>query len=128
MLTVLAKEKTLLRYAYALALATVIGISTMPAAAEEVEDKAPVFTEEFLNDPAVLAKGRDIWHEQCQHCHGKNAYPGKAPRLKPRKYTPDFVYRRVTKGFRGMPSWVDVYDRQERMSVAAWVMNKDFSN
>lgn len=106
-----------------------LGITAGLAPADEgAADAAPKFTEEFLNDPEVLARGQAIWEEQCQHCHGKNAYPGKAPRLKPRKYTPDFVYKRVTKGFRGMPSWVEVYDEQERMSVAAWVMNKNFSN
>lgn len=118
----------LLRPASALAALALIGVLAATAMAGETEEAAPQFTEEFLNDPAVLAKGQGIWEEQCQFCHGKNAYPGKAPKLKPRKYTPDFVYRRVTKGFRGMPSWAEVYDRDERMAVAAWVKSKNFSN
>lgn len=118
----------MLRPATAIAVLALIAAAAAPAFAGESEEGEPAFTKEFLNDPEVLAKGKEIWEEQCQHCHGKNAYPGKAPRLKPRKYTPEFVYGRVTKGFRGMPSWVDVYNRQERMSVAAWVKSKDFSN
>jgi len=106
----------------------VIGILAAPAMAGGSEEEAPQFTEEFLNDPAILAKGQEIWEEQCQFCHGKNAYPGKAPKLKPRKYTPDFVYKRVTRGFKGMPAWDEVYNQEERMSVAAWVKSKDFSN
>jgi mono/diheme cytochrome c family protein len=119
---------TLLRSATAIAAIALLGALTAPAMADGTEDDQPVFTEEFLNDPAVLARGKEIWEEQCQFCHGKNAYPGKAPRLKPRKYTPDFVYKRVTKGYRGMPSWAEVYNHEERMSVAAWVKSKDFSN
>lgn len=117
-----------MRPSSALAALALIGVLAAPAMAGETEEEAPKFTEEFLSDPAVLAKGQEIWEEQCQFCHGKNAYPGKAPKLKPRKYTPDFVYRRVTKGFRGMPSWSEVYDQDERMAVTAWVKGKDFSN
>ena len=118
----------MLRPATTIAALTLIGILAAPAIAGGTEDGQPAFTEEFMNDPAVVATGQEIWADQCQFCHGKNAYPGKAPKLKPRKYTPEFVYKRVTKGFKGMPGWEDVYNDQERMSVAAWVMNKDFSN
>lgn len=116
------------RFSSALASLAVIGVLAAPAIAGGTEDGQPVFTEEFMNDQEVIAKGQEIWVEQCQFCHGKNAYPGKAPKLKPRKYTPEFVYKRVTKGFKGMPAWEDVYNDQERMSVSAWIMNKDFSN
>ncbi|HET6467362.1 MAG TPA: cytochrome c [Geminicoccaceae bacterium] len=96
--------------------------------AETAEVAPPVeFTEEFLHDPEVFEVGREIWTDQCAHCHGRNAYPGKAPRLRPRTYTPDFVYQRVTKGFRGMPPWEDVYDEHERMAVVAYVMSRRFS-
>lgn len=118
----------MLRFATTAAALMLLGILAVPALADGNEEAKSAFTEEFLNNPEVLAKGREIWEEQCQFCHGKNAYPGKAPRLKPRKYTPDFVYGRVTKGFKGMPSWEEIYSEEERMSVAAWVMNKDFSN
>lgn len=117
-----------MRYWNILAVLALIGLSAVPVLADGAEEEAPKFTDEFVNDPAILARGKEIWEEQCQFCHGKNAYPGKAPRLKPRKYTLEFVYKRVTKGFKGMPSWEEVYSEQDRMSVAAWVKNKDFSN
>ncbi len=118
----------MLRPSNALAALVLFGVLAAPALAGGSGEKAPQFTEDFLNDAEVLAMGQEIWADQCQFCHGKNAYPGKAPKLKPRKYTPEFVYKRVTKGFKGMPAWEDVYSDEERMSVAAWVMNKDFSN
>ena len=87
----------------------------------------PEFSDAFLKDPEVLALGERIWKEQCRHCHGRDAYPGKAPKLKPHRYTPAFVYHRVTYGFRGMPSWKEVYDRKERMAVTAYVLSKRFA-
>lgn len=116
------------RYATALAALALIGALVAPAVAGGAEGGEVAFTGEFLNDPENIARGKEIWGDQCKFCHGKTAYPGKAPRLKPRKYTPEFVYKRVTKGFKGMPPWEEVYDRQERMSIVAWVMSKSFSN
>ena len=38
---------------------------------------------------------------------------GKAPKLQPRNYKPEFVWDRVHNGFRGMPSWKAVYEPNE---------------
>ena len=118
----------MLRSATAFASLVLISVMAASATAGGTGDAQPAFTEEFMNNPDNIAKGQEIWVEQCKFCHGKTAYPGKAPRLKPRKYTPEFVFKRVTKGFKGMPGWEDTYDEVERMSVTAWVMSKDFSN
>lgn len=88
---------------------------------------APAITPEILADAENIKVGEQIWHEQCGHCHGAKAYPGKAPKLRPKKYTPEFVYDRVTNGFRGMPPWVDVYNEEERLSIVAYVLSKEFS-
>ena len=101
----------------------------VPATSAQTEGSHPPipFTEEFLADEHNIHEGREVWEEQCQHCHGKKAYPGKAPKLQPRRYKPDFVYRRVTDGFRKMPSWKDVYSDEERMQVTAYVLSPKFS-
>ena len=98
------------------AAAALIGLGVSVATVQGAEP-APEFTEEILNDPKVIEAGRALWQDQCRHCHGKSAYPGKAPKLKPRRYKPDFVYDRITNGFRKMPAWKDVYSQDERMSV-----------
>ena len=98
-----------------------------PAGEDTGEAEAVVFTEEFLNDPAHQGLGKELWESTCQHCHGSKAYPGKAPKLRPSKYTPEFVYDRVTNGFRKMPPWKDVFSDEERMSVTAYVLSKSFS-
>ena len=85
------------------------------------------FTEDFLHDEANLAAGQAIWEEQCRHCHGAKAYPGKAPKLRPVRYKPDFVYRRVTDGFRKMPAWKDVYTDEERMQITAYILSPKFA-
>ena len=97
------------------------------AAAEEEGDEGPaVFTEAFLQDPAQHAAGKVVW-ETCSGCHGARAYPGKAPKLRPKRYEPDFVFDRVTNGYKKMPSWKDVFTKEERMAVVAYILSKDFS-
>ena len=103
------------------------GTQAQDQPAAEAPEPAPEFTPAFLNDPANAQAGRVIWEEQCASCHGRKAYPGKAPKLQPKRYKPDFVWDRVTNGFRGMPPWKDVYTPEERMQVVAWVMNRKFS-
>lgn len=97
------------------------------AQGEQTPAAAPEFTEEFLNDAEHQAVGQQIWQQQCQHCHGRSAYPGKGPKLKPRRYEPAFVYDRITNGFGKMPAWKDVYSQQERMGIVAYILSKDFS-
>jgi mono/diheme cytochrome c family protein len=84
-------------------------------------------SEEFLGDAENIATGRALWQEQCAMCHGARAYPGKAPKLRPRRYQPDFVYDRITNGFRGMPGWEDVYDEHERKALVAYILSRSFS-
>lgn len=101
-----------------------------PAGAEEERIPAPPeMTRDYLKEPAHIAVGKQVWEEQCKHCHGSSAYPGKAPRLTPRRYRdrPEFVWDRVTNGFRKMPAWKDVYSDEERMGVVAYILSKSFS-
>jgi len=106
----------------------VSGFASPGVSAQEATKFVPVeFTPEYLANPENVALGKEIWFEQCTHCHGYKAYPGKAPKLKPARYKPDFVYKRVTKGFRKMPAWDEVYDEAERMAIVSYVMNKDFT-
>ena len=94
---------------------------------DEAPEPKPEFTEAFMNDEKVLAVGKELWADQCRHCHGAKAYPGKAPKLKPRKYKPGFVFRRITKGFRKMPGWKDVYSFEERKALVAYIKSRKFS-
>lgn len=109
----------------------VLIILTLPLMTTHVnaaDEEEVIFTSQFGSSSENLAIGKEIWDEQCSACHGMRAYPGKAPKLKPSKYKIDFVYKRVTQGFRGMPSWQSVYNQHERMSVAAYVMSPTFNN
>ncbi len=85
------------------------------------------FSEEYLASTTNIDVGGEIWAAQCRHCHGAKAYPGKAPKLKPAKYKPDWVYSRVTDGFRKMPAWKDEYSDDERMKIVAYIMSGSFS-
>jgi len=87
----------------------------------------PEFTEALLNDPEMIARGKDLFIQECRHCHGKNAYPGKAPKLKPKKLSAEDVYLRMSYGWRKMPAWEEVLTQDERVAVTVYVKSKDFS-
>jgi len=80
-----------------------------------------------MSDPANIKSGEALWANQCRHCHGAAAYPGKAPKLKPSLMEPEFVFDRVTNGFQKMPPWKDVFSREERMNVVAYIKSSEFS-
>ncbi|MDQ2090844.1 c-type cytochrome [Marimonas arenosa] len=88
---------------------------------------AQTFSEEFLASAENFEAGKEIWFDQCTHCHGYKAYPGKAPKLKPAKYTPEFVFKRVYKGFKKMPAWHEVYSVDEIRQIVAYVKAPGFS-
>ena len=107
-------------------LAIAIAATTSMAGSKKATPPAPL-DQAYLNDPANIETGKQVWQEQCRHCHGAKSYPGKAPKLKPRRYKADFVYNRITNGFRKMPPWIDIYSDQERMALVAYILSKKFS-
>jgi mono/diheme cytochrome c family protein len=97
-----------------------------PPPAEVPRDPPPAGLADRMKDAALITQGEKLWQDQCTHCHGAKAYPGKAPKLRPRAYTPDFVWDRVHNGFRAMPAWKDVYSPDEIVAVVAYVLSDDF--
>ena len=111
----------------ALAMSLLIGLLAVSTVGSASADETEL-TEEFLSDPAQIALGQELFQGQCAKCHGKGAYPGKAPKLNVRKLTPEDVYLRVAYGFRRMPAWEDVYSDEELMAITAYVKSDRFSN
>ena len=99
-----------------LTMALLLGFGLPAVAAED-----PVFTDEYLSEPANIQLGRELFRQQCNKCHGKGAYPGKAPKLKPRKLSADDIYLRITYGFRKMPPWEEIFSDEERMALTAYL-------
>ncbi len=104
-----------------------LALASVAIATEGEKEPSPGFTQEYIDDINNQNAGKEIWKEQCAHCHGAKAYPGKAPKLKPRRYNPDYVWDRVSNGFRKMPPWKDVYSKEERMQIVAFIMGKNFA-
>jgi mono/diheme cytochrome c family protein len=105
-----------------------MGQAPTPAATEPEppRDPPPAIPASLLKDTAMISQGEKIWHDQCTHCHGARAYPGKAPKLQPRTYKPEFVWDRVHNGFRGMPPWKEVYKPEEVLALVAYVLSDEF--
>lgn len=115
-------RKHLLRLACGVCAAIILS----PAWAQDAQ--LPPFPKELLDNPEYIAAGKEVFGKICKFCHGKSAYPGKAPKLNPSRYTPEFVFDRVTNGFRGMPPLKEQFSEKERQAVTAFVMSKEFSN
>jgi mono/diheme cytochrome c family protein len=123
----------LCRTTVTIGLAVAIAVAAMPvnaqpsvATPEPAGDPPPQLPATVLKDNDVIAKGEKIWGEQCKHCHGAKAYPGKAPKLQPRSYKPEFVWDRIHNGFRAMPPWKDVYQPDEIVALVAYILSDDF--
>jgi cytochrome c2 len=97
-----------------------------PPSTNEVEE-TPEFTDAYMASADAITGGEDLWAKQCRHCHGNAAYPGKAPKLNTAVYNPDFVFDRITNGFKKMPAWKTVFTLEERMALTAYVMSDSFS-
>ena len=106
----------------------VMGQAPTPAATEPEppRDPPPAIPASLLKDAVAISQGEKIWHDQCTHCHGARAYPGKAPKLQPQKYKPEFVWDRVHNGFKDMPPWKDFYTPDQVISLVAWVTSEEF--
>lgn len=91
------------------------------------EEPPPKFSKSYLGSKTAINSGKTVWANQCRHCHGNAAYPGKAPKLNPGGMTPDFIYDRVTYGFRKMPPWKEIFSLDERKAVVAYIKSDSFS-
>lgn len=98
-----------------------------PMVVDDGAPENPDFSDAYMASADAIATGDVLWAKQCRHCHGNSAYPGKAPKLKPARYTPDFVFDRITNGFRKMPAWKTVFSLEERTGLVAYIMSDKFS-
>jgi mono/diheme cytochrome c family protein len=110
-----------------LAIMTGLGLLWLPSTGPVIADETEL-TEAYLNDPANIDHGKELFQQQCVLCHGKGAYPCKAPKLKPKRLSAEDVYLRITYGFRKMPPWEGVFSDEELMAVTAYVKSPIFSN
>ena len=85
-------------------------------------------TPEFMDDPTNIELGQGLFKQQCVKCHGKGAYPGKAPKLRVQTLAPEDIYLRVTYGYGKMPAWEEVFTDEERMAITAYLKSPGFSN
>jgi len=103
-----------------------LGLALLSGQEAAVADETGL-TEEFLSNPENIKLGQKLWRQQCVKCHGAGSYPGKAPKLNPRKLAPDEIYLKTTYGFGRMPAWEHVFSDEERMAITAYMKSDRFS-
>jgi len=86
------------------------------------------FPQGIVGNPEYIEIGKDVFAKQCRFCHGKGVYPGKAPQLEPSRYTPEFIFDRVTNGYKNMPAWSAVFSIKERQGVTAYILSREFDS
>lgn len=109
------------------ALSLSVLVAHAQAAAPAATEPVPTFDKAYMASAKALAAGKEVWDTQCRHCHGNAAYPGKAPKLTPGGMESDFIFDRVTYGFRKMPPWKDVFTIEQRKAVVAYIKSSSFS-
>jgi mono/diheme cytochrome c family protein len=108
-------------------LMVLIGLTLLRGQEAAMADETGL-TEEFLSNPENIKLGQELWRQQCVKCHGASSYPGKAPKLNPRRLAPDEIYLKTTYGFGRMPAWEHVFSDEERMAITAYMKSDRFSN
>ena len=98
-----------------------------PKAAAAAEEPVPKFEPAYMRNAANIKVGQTVWAAQCVHCHGAKAYPGKAPKLNPGTMDADFIFDRITYGFKAMPPWKAVFSLEERKGLVAWIKSDSFA-
>jgi len=113
----------------AVAYAALIGLpAPVLGGADADQPQEEPFPKGIVGNPEYIEIGKDVFAKQCRFCHGKGVYPGKAPQLEPSRYTPEFIFDRVTNGYKSMPSWAAVFSTKERQGVTAYILSKEFDN
>ncbi len=108
-------------------IALMLAVAVMTQSTAVLADETGL-TEDFMTSDENIKLGKKLFQKRCKFCHGKGAYPGKAPKLKPKKLSSEQVYTRITYGFRAMPGWEHEFDDHERMSLTAYIKSPIFSN
>jgi mono/diheme cytochrome c family protein len=111
----------------AFAIAAAFALAPVGPASSQ-DNEIPDLNEDILSDPELINRGQELFADQCTLCHGRTAYPGKAPLLRPSRYEAEFVYHRVAFGFRDMPAWEGMYPEEDLVAVVAYIMSDRFAH
>lgn len=82
----------------------------------------------IINDPTAIARGQEIFAQNCMPCHGADATGGIGPNLTDNAWlyggTPEEVVHTITNGTaKGMPVWKSQLGSRKIADVAAYVLS-----
>jgi mono/diheme cytochrome c family protein len=75
-----------------------------------------------LGDPAIVQEGAHLFRANCTHyCHHPQGLAARAPALRGRDLSPDFVFQRIAKGLAPMPAYETVLSSEQIWKLVAYV-------
>ena len=75
-----------------------------------------------LSDATVIEEGLRLFRANCTHyCHNPEGRAARAPALRGRDLTPDFVFRRIGKGLAPMPAYETSLSSEQIWKLVAYV-------
>lgn len=82
-------------------------------------NSAPPFD---LGDPAKVEAGSRLFRANCTHyCHNPEGRAARAPALRGRELSPEFIYQRIAKGVAPMPAYETVLSSEQIWTLVAYI-------
>jgi mono/diheme cytochrome c family protein len=82
-------------------------------------NSAPPFD---LGDPAKVEAGSRLFRANCTHyCHNPEGRAARAPALRGRDLSPEFIYQRIAKGVAPMPAYETVLSSEQIWTLVAYI-------
>jgi mono/diheme cytochrome c family protein len=95
------------------------GLSWAQGAGPESGGSAPPFD---LGDPAKVEAGSRLFRANCTHyCHNPEGRAARAPALRGRELSPEFIYQRIAKGAAPMPAYQTVLSSEQIWTLVAYI-------
>ena len=82
-------------------------------------NSAPPFD---LGDPAKVEAGSRLFRANCTHyCHNPEGRAARAPALRGRELSPEFIYQRIAKGAAPMPAYETVLSSEQIWTLVGYI-------
>jgi mono/diheme cytochrome c family protein len=77
-----------------------------------------------LGDGTAVTEGGRLFQQNCTgYCHGKEGRLSRAPKLRGRRFEPQYLYGRIANGFPPMPAYATIFPSEQIWKLVAYIMS-----